>query len=134
MKLILKKPDNIGILASSLCAIHCIATPFLFIAHSCCAISGTSMAPDWWRSIDFLFLVVSFFAVYHSGKTTSKKFMKFLLWGTWALLFIAIINENIRLITLPSGSVYFLGFGLAIVHLYNRNYCQCKTVKCCSNK
>jgi len=55
--------DIIGIWSSGLCLIHCLATPFLFIAkscsHTCCAAS-----PTWWGTIDFIFLVISFIAIY----------------------------------------------------------------------
>ena len=59
MKLIIKKPDTLGALASSLCIVHCLATPMIFIAHSC-AIGGCEAAPSWWKNLDYLFLTISF--------------------------------------------------------------------------
>ncbi|PQJ21279.1 hypothetical protein BSU00_09705 [Tenacibaculum sp. SG-28] len=131
VKLSIQKPDNLGILASGLCTAHCFATPFLFIAHSCCTI-GASATPSWWRWIDIFFLVVSFFAVYRSGQTTTKPVMKFALWFFWACLCITIINENIQVVPLPEISIYIAGFSLVLLHVYNLRYCQCKTDKCCT--
>ena len=50
--------DNIGIIASSLCMIHCIGTPFLFIAKAC-SVSCCSDVPIWWQLIDYFFLIKS---------------------------------------------------------------------------
>lgn len=75
MKLSLNKPDVFGAFASTLCLLHCIATPLLFIVHSC-SIGGCSATPVWWKSIDYLFLVISFFAIYRSTQTTTSTFIK----------------------------------------------------------
>ena len=80
MKLILQKPDTFGAIASTLCIIHCVATPFLFVVHSC-TLSGCESTPSWWKNLDYFFLTISFMAIYHSTKTTSKNFMKIALFG-----------------------------------------------------
>ena len=126
------KPDSLGAMASSLCLLHCIATPFLFIAQACSA-SCSEVAPVWWQWIDYLFLAISFFAVYQSTKTTSKLFMKPALWISWVLLFIVIINEKIHWLPLPEGTIYVAAIILVSLHLYNLKYCQCKTDNCCVN-
>ena len=127
-----QKSDLIGAIASFTCMIHCIATPFLFIA-SACSKSCCSAAPTWWVWLDFIFIFISFFAVYRSTKTTSKSWMKPTLWIAWGALFIAILIEQ-------SGWVYFSEFfkytaALSLIgfHLYNLKYCQCKSDKCCLN-
>jgi len=130
MRLTLSKADSIGVMASTLCMIHCIATPFLFIAQSCSA-ACCSDAPDWWRWIDYGFLVISFFAVYRSARTTSSKWMKPALWLSWTMLLICIINESFEFAKFPEGSTYMAAFLLIGVHLYNLRYCQCKTKECC---
>ena len=71
-----QKPDILGALASSLCLIHCIATPFIFIAQSSVAICCHEETPFWWKSIDYVFLVISFFAIFWSVKTTTNDFIK----------------------------------------------------------
>ena len=69
----LPKSDIVGALASGLCVVHCIATPFLFVAQSC-SVSGccSEASPTWWSSIDYLFIGITLLAVYYSGKSTGK--------------------------------------------------------------
>lgn len=129
MKSILYKPDGVGILASTLCSLHCLATPLLFMAHTTVMNEGGA-APMWWKSLDFLFLGVSFFAVYRSTRTTSNNFVKSALWIGWVALFTLIVNEKIKFTHLPEILMYAVAFTLAALHLYNLNYCQCKTDKC----
>lgn len=131
MKLILQKPDTFGAIASTLCIIHCVATPLLFVVHSC-AIGGCETAPIWWKSLDFFFLAISFMAIYHSTKTTSKNFMKIVLWANWTVLLFVIVNEKMHWISLPETLTYIIAFSLAALHIYNLNFCQCKTDKCCA--
>ena len=130
MKIALYKPDTFGIFASALCVVHCLATPLLFIAHSCTMHSHES-APLWWRMADYLFLVISFIAVYQSTKTTSKAIMKPVLWISWFGLFFVILNERLGLIVIPEYMIYVTAITLAGFHLYNLKFCQCKTDECC---
>ncbi|MEJ6589220.1 MAG: MerC domain-containing protein [Crocinitomicaceae bacterium] len=126
----LYKPDSIGALASSLCLIHCAATPFLFIAQSCSATCCES-APSWWVSLDYLFLALSFWAIYQSTQNTSKKIMKPLLWTCWSALFLAIINEKLEWISLSQNITNIIALSIAVIHIYNLKYCQCQTENCC---
>lgn len=132
MKLALHKSDVVGVLASALCLLHCLATPFIFIAQAC-SVSCCDSAPAWWKWLDYFFLVISFFAVYRSTQTTSSNLMKPVLWISWGALFVMIINENLKLLPLPKSVTYIVAIALAVLHLYNLNYCQCKTDKCCTN-
>ena len=131
VKLILQKPDTFGALASTLCVVHCLATPLIFIAHACGVNDGCATTPIWWQSLDYLFLIIGFIAVYRSAHTTSKKVMKLLLWGIWILLFIMIINEKLALFKLSEYYTYLFAMLLASLHLYNLKYCQCKASNCC---
>ena len=131
MKTAIYKPDTIGAIASSLCLIHCIITPFIFIAQSCTA-TCCNNAPDWWIWLDYLFLTISFWAVYQSTQKTSKKFMKPLLWSLWIALCLAIINQRIQLIHVSQNLTHVFAISLAAFHLYNLKYCQCKTEQCCA--
>lgn len=131
MKLILQKPDTFGALAGTLCMVHCLATPLLFIVHACGVNDGCATAPTWWKSLDFLFLVIAFIAVYRSAQTASKKIMPLLLWGSWILLFIMIINEKLMVLKLSEYYTYASAMLLVGLHLYNLKYCQCKTDNCC---
>ncbi len=116
MNIVLKKPNTFGALASALCMVHCIATPFLFIAHTCAA-GGCANTPIWWKGLDYLFLIISFFAVYRSAKTTSQSLIKYGLWTSWAVLCFVLINEHIALITLPEFTIYIPAIALVALHL-----------------
>jgi len=130
MKITLKKSDSIGAIASGLCMIHCMITPLIFIAQSCSAACCTD-APDWWRWIDYFFLVISLFAVYHSAKNTSSKWMGVALWLSWTALMFTILNERLDWMHLPEGTNYMAALLLVGLHLYNLTYCKCKTDECC---
>jgi len=130
MKLSIYKPDILGALASSICLVHCIATPFIFIAQTCSA-TCCETSPSWWNWIDYLFLLISYFAVYQSTKNSLNSIIKYALWSSWALFSMTIINERLHFIHLPEYVKYIAGFLLVILHLYNLKYCQCKTDKGC---
>ena len=90
-------PDIIGVTASTLCFIHCVATPFIFVAKACSSTCCTE-APLWWKAVDFLFLAISFIAIYYTTKTSTKNWVKYALWVTWTLLLFVILNESLRII------------------------------------
>ena len=128
-----QKPDILGTLASSLCLIHCIATPFIFIAQTCAA-TCCDATPIWWKSIDYIFLGISFMAIYWSTKTSTNNWIKPMLWLSWFALLIVILNEKLKLFPLAEAVIYIPALALVILHLYNRKYCKCKTDKCCVNQ
>ena len=132
MKSIIYKPDSIGSIASILCLIHCIATPFIFITQAC-TMSCCSGTPTWWQSMDYVFVVISFFAILRSTQTSSNKTIKIALWITWFLFFISIMNKAIQLLYINQNFTYATGITLALLHLYNLKYCQCDNDKCCLN-
>lgn len=131
MKLTLNRPDTFGALASTLCVVHCLITPLVFFASTCSINHEYSIIPKWWINLDFLFLLVSFVAIYCSTKTTSKKIMKPALWVSWFLLSFLIVNEKMTLLNLPEHFTYIIATGLSALHLYNLKYCQCKDDNCC---
>jgi hypothetical protein len=133
MIFIKQKSDSIGAIASTLCLIHCIATPFIFIVQSC-SLTCCATAPKWWSYIDYFFIVISFFAVYRSSQTTSSNWIKPLLWLSWSVLFTIIINEKMGWFPLSEKAIYFPALTLIILHLYNKKYCQCNTNTCCTNE
>lgn len=123
--------DTLGALASGLCLIHCVATPFLFIAQTCSA-TCCETAPTWWKAIDYIFIVISFFAVYWSSKHSSKTWIINALWISWVLLFLALLNEKFTLVELPETSIYLPAIVLVLLHLYNKKYCRCTKDVCCA--
>ena len=104
----IRKYDSLGALASGLCMIHCIATPFLFIA-SACTVSCCSATPLWWQWVDYAFLGISLFAVINASKSSANKFIKYGLWISWIGLFLFLLNANI----------------------YNLRFGKCKNDECC---
>ena len=90
-------------------------------------------SPIWWSNLDFLFLVISVFAIYRSSKNSSNKYIKIGLWSSWLILFLLILNEKNELLHLPEILTYITAFTLAFLHIYNLNYCQCNDEDCCSS-
>lgn len=125
-----QKSDVFGAAASGLCLIHCIATPFLFIAQAHAACCATEV-PTLWKSLDYVFLAISFFAIHWSTKTTSKTWIKFALWISWGILSFVLINEKVQWIFLPEFSIYFPALALVFFHIYNLKFCKCKEDTCC---
>ncbi|MFW5759549.1 MAG: MerC domain-containing protein [Cyclobacteriaceae bacterium] len=124
--------DFIGASASMLCLVHCLATPVLFVAQTC-AISGccSSISPGWWNSIDYVFIGITFFAVFFSARSTSREWMKFALYGSWVLLSLLVVNEKLTFLTLNEGWKYTAAVALISLHLYNRRYCRYTDAGCC---
>jgi hypothetical protein len=123
------KPDLFGASASTLCAIHCLAAPFLFLAQASFTTEHIEV-PGWYQMIDYLFLAISVMAVYYAVKNSSKKWMKIALWMSWAVLSLAIINETFEWQHLGEAAVYLPAFVLAGLHIYNKKYCQCQEACC----
>ena len=132
MKLAINNSDSIGALASGLCLIHCLATPFIFVVQSCAATCCAS-APAWWICFDYFFLTISFFAIFKSTKTTQSNFIKYSLWSFWFLLFCLIVNESFEVFIINKIFLYFIAITLSSLHIYNLRYCQCDENKCCTN-
>ena len=132
MKLSIQNSDTIGAFSTSLCALHCVATPFLFIAQAQYANQFDS-AQVFWSSLDYLFLLISFFAVYQSTKKTTGRYIKPLFWLSWFSLFALIMNEKLELFHLPETLTYISAFSLVAIHLYNRKYCRCDSDSCCAD-
>lgn len=127
----LPQSDIIGAIASGLCVIHCMATPLLFVVQSCSISGCAGSGPAWWSFIDYLFIGITFFAVYHSVKHTSKDWMKYALYGSWGLLTLLIINEKTGIVPLAEAWKYASAFVLVGFHLYNHKYCKCADADCC---
>lgn len=123
------KSDLIGIVASALCMLHCIITPFLFIAKTCSDVCCAT-APIWWRWVDISFLVISFFAIIHAVKHTSKEWVKWALWTSWIFLLVVITGELFGLFTLFKNAIYLPSLSLVALHFYNLKYCRCAESSC----
>lgn len=121
--IVLKNSDIFGASSSTLCLIHCILSPLLFLAPV-----------FWWSSLNILFITVSFIAVNESVKNTSRKIMKPLLWIGFSLLTLSIVNEEFHFLHVPELFNYSAATFLAGLHIYNLKYCQCNDENCCVPK
>ena len=133
MNISLRKPDTIGAIVSTLCVVHCLLTPLLFVAQSYIA-THSHEAPFWWKNLDYLFILISVIAVYESTKKSTNKLIKAGLWMSWIMLFLLILNEKLVWIELDEIITYCVALTLSMLHIYNLNYCQCETENCCNNK
>ena len=131
LKLINVKPDIFGAIASSLCVAHCLLTPFLFLSNGL-LYTGLDKTPFLWSNLDFIFIFISFVAIYRSTQSTSKVFMKYALWISWVCLFSFLLNEKILLLGIPGYLTYIAAVSLSSLHIYNLKFCQCKSDNCCA--
>lgn len=125
------KSDLFGELASSLCMLHCLATPLLFVVQASTT-SCSEIGPFWWRTLDYLFLIVSILAIHQSVRMTTAPWMPKAMYATWGVLAILIINEGLHLLPIPHLLIYLPAFSLVVLHLYNHKYCRCTTEQCCN--
>ena len=131
MKLTIQHPDTLGAINSSLCVIHCFTTPFLFLTQAQTSLVEPSTVPLWWQLLNYVFIVVSFFAVNRTVKNSSNQLVKSLMWVSWVLLSALILNEEFEIMHMPELLTYFAGISLASLHIYNLKYCQCEDENCC---
>ena len=113
MKYTLNHPDTVGAINSSLCVAHCFATPFLFLTQAQTSLVELSSVPLWWQLLNYVFIIVSFFAVKRTVKNSSNELVKSLLWVSWVLLSALILNEEFEIMHMPELLTYFAGISLA---------------------
>ncbi len=123
IKTIKNQPDWWGAAASTLCLIHCIITPFIFVAQAC-STSCCQDSPWWWGAIDGGFLLIAWGAIRWAAVSTSITWMPRALYATWLALALVILNDRIGLVALGWLS-YLPALLLVGLHLYNRRYCDC---------
>ena len=119
----LKNSDIYGVTSSSLCLAHCLFTPLLFLSPIW-----------WWSSLNIIFIMVSFVAVYNSVKKTSRKVMKPLFWLGFSILTLSIVNEEFHFLHVPEVFNYSAAGFLAGLHIFNMRFCQCEDEECCATK
>lgn len=119
----------LGAAASGLCAVHCAATPLLFAAkpmlehaagdHGHAHAHGSPL----WAAFDYIFLALSFVAVWYSVRHTNHRDLKRVLWASWGVFAAGILFEAFHLLyghwLMYSGSIV-----LVIAHLKNFQHCR----------
>ena len=132
MKIIIKNSDQIGAVSSGLCMLHCFATPFLFLSQSSLIFISLDFTLPWFI-INYIFLFISFIAIYYSVKNSSNRFIRISLYVFWALLSGLIINESLGILSIPETATYLSASSLICLHIYNLNYCRCDNDDCCTS-
>ena len=130
MRLIIKYSDYVGASASGLCLIHCIATPILLLSQAS-LISIVNERLFLWQSLNFLFLAISFIAIYYSVQNSSNLYVKILFFLNWLILSTLILIELFEILSIAEFYTYIAAISLSILHIYNLNYCRCEDDSCC---
>ncbi|MAJ45003.1 MAG: hypothetical protein CMF96_09720 [Candidatus Marinimicrobia bacterium] len=111
--------------------VHCLATPFLFLATTTCSATCCDTAPSWWQWIDYVFLIVSFFAVMNSVKKSNSNFIKYALWTSWFGLLLFVINAKFNFFYTSEYIKFIPAFSLIALHLWNLKFYQSQVDECC---
>lgn len=115
--------DKVGITSAVICAVHCLVIPAIFLikfslSDSAGLGSGTvklgTGLPGWWETLDYLFLLVGFYAVYHASTHAPAKGIKVSLWFFWFCLAIGVVFEQQL-----HWMAYIASAGLVLTHFVN---------------
>ena len=128
MNISIKNSDYLGVISSLVCLAHCILTPLLFLSQ---ATIVSHEVPMIWQLLNYIFITLSFIAVYFSSKKTTKIFIKMGFWINWSLLFLCILNESIEAFSVPELFMYIFATSLCLLHIYSLKYCNCEDQNCC---
>ena len=131
MRIVFKNSDNLGILSSTLCFIHCFTTPFIYMSFAS-LFNQNEFISFYWKGINLIFLVFSLIAVNRSTKKTTSQIIKPIFWFSWGFLFFVLFNEEVKFIELPELVSYLSAVNLAGIHVYNLKFCGCKDENCCT--
>ena len=132
MKLIIRNSDRIGVVSSGLCMLHCFATPLLFLSQSSLIFISVDFTLTWFI-LNYVFLFISFIAIYHSVKNSTNRFIRIFLYLFWVVLSGLIINESLEIFSIPEAATYFSASSLICLHIYNLRYCRCDDEDCCAS-
>lgn len=113
MKKTFSGSDYLGIASATLCVAHCILAPFLILAVSKYA---------WWEHLTYVFLALSFYAVYEAIKAKPPTYILVLICGSFALMTIFLLLEASWKIAEPLS--YIASLGLVVGHILNIRYCK----------
>jgi FtsH-binding integral membrane protein len=116
-RFLVRNADNLGILFSFLCIVHCVLTPFLIIWLT----QSAFLQEEFWIHMAFwLFCLV---AVVHAQAHKPSLWVTRGLWFFISMMFSAIVFEDV--LSNHTFWMYFSSLGLIITHsinLWNRNH------------
>ena len=109
----INKADLIGILSSSICLVHCVATPLLI------AFGAGFITNPFFK---YLFLIISFVSIFKATENITSKKISLLLWiSFWGFLFSTLFQEE-------SEWLHYSGYLFAILiiigHILNIKHCR----------
>ena len=128
MNISIKNSDYLGVISSLVCLAHCILTPLLFLSQ---ATIVSHEVPMLWQLLNYIFITLSFIAVYFSSKKTTNIYIKMGFWINWSLLFLCVLNESIEAFSVPELFMYIFASFLCLLHIYSLKYCNCEDENCC---
>ena len=106
--------DKTGITSALLCTVHCMVIPALFLVKYWQADNNAFTLPNWWEKLDYVFLAISLWAVYHSAAHARFVQVKISLWFFWCLFALAVVfDKTLHMLA------YVASAGLIVTHLIN---------------
>lgn len=108
----LQKPysDYLGIISSILCLVHCLITPAILSFHYI-FMKTTSQ----FEMVEYIFLIMSFLAVFFSAKNYNGYFGKITMWFMFSVFAVSIIFHS----HIPVFISYIASSGLVLLHIFN---------------
>lgn len=109
----INKADLIGILSSSICLVHCVATPLLI------AFGAGFITNPFFK---YLFLIISFVSIFKATENITSKKISLLLWiSFWGFLFSTLFQEEYEWLHY---SGYLFAILIIIGHILNIKHCR----------
>jgi hypothetical protein len=109
----INRADFLGIVSSSLCLVHCIATPLLITFGA-----GFITNPFF----KYLFLIISFASIFKATENVNNTKIALLLWVSfWGFLFSTLFQEEYEWLHY---SGYFFAILIITGHVLNIKYCK----------
>ena len=107
------KADTIGIINSSICVIHCIATPLLL------AFGVGFMANPFFK---YLFLIIAFLSIFKTTQALTSGKIATLLWVSfWGFSFSTLLEDEYTWLQYSS---YCFALLIIIGHIINIRHCK----------
>ena len=109
------KSDYLGIIGTTLCVLHCAFSPLIIAA-----LSAVQSNEEGWAWLDYVFIALCLWAVFHSAKHTYSKAIKVGLWAAWAVFAVGIVFED------AAEGMAYVGYAgslaLVVLHILNIRY------------
>lgn len=95
-------------LSATICMVHCLITPLIFGAYAHTHRRARAFGPDfaemmgqpavhpadYWHMLDYVFLAIGLAAVWYAVRHAHSRWIKALLWGSFAMLTACIFMES----------------------------------------